>query len=77
LAQIGEKINGLYVYDSNIAIVHSKTKLYEWSNFPDEPNEEHLRELYNDMNDRKSCFNKADAEEKLYINDGKNYLVYK
>ncbi len=76
MAQIGEKINGLYVYDSNIAIVHSKTKLFEWSNFPDEPNEEHLRELYNDMNDRKSCFNKADAEEKLYINDGKNYLVY-
>ena len=76
LAQIGEKINGIYVYDSNIAIVHSKTKLYEWSNFPDEPDEEHLRELYDDMNDRKSCFNKADAEGKLYINDGKNYLVY-
>lgn len=28
------------------------------------------------MNDRKSCFNKADSEGKLYINDGKNYLVY-
>ena len=27
------------------------------------------------MNDRKSCFNKID-EGKLYINDGKNYLVY-
>lgn len=28
------------------------------------------------MNDRKSCFNKADEKGNLYINDGKNYLVY-
>lgn len=56
--------------------MHSKAKLYEWSNFPNQPDDEHLRELYKDMNDRKSCFNKADAEGKLYINDGKNYLVY-
>lgn len=76
LAQIGDKINGLYVFDSNIAIVHSKTKLFAWSNFPNEPDEEHLIELYNDMNDRKSCFNKADEKGNLYINDGKNYLVY-
>ena len=76
LAQIGEKINGIYVYDTNIAIVHSKTKLFEWSNFPNQPDTEHLTELFNDMNDRKSCFNRTDAEKKLYINDGKNYLVY-
>lgn len=76
LAQIGDKINGLYVFDSNIAIVHSKTKLFEWSNFPNQPDEEHLKELYQDMNDRKSCFNKADEKGNLYINDGKNYLVY-
>lgn len=76
LAQIGEKINGIYVYTSNIAIVHSKIKLYEWSNFPNEPDADHLRLIYEDMNDRKSCFNKADSEKKLYINDGKNYLVY-
>lgn len=76
LAHIGEKINGIYVYDSNTAIVHSKTKLFEWSNFPNEPDEGHLKQLYEDMNDRKSCFNKADSEKKLYINDGKSYLVY-
>lgn len=76
LAQIGDKINGLYVFDSNIAIVHSKTKLFEWSNFPNQPDEEHLKELYQDMNDKKSCFNKADEKGNLYINDGKNYLVY-
>ena len=76
LAQIGEKINGIYVYDRSKAIVHSKTKLFEWSNFPNEPDGEHLKELYQDMNDRKSCFNRTDAEKKLYINDGKNYLVY-
>lgn len=76
LAKIGEKINGIYIYNSHTAIVHSKTKLFEWSNFPNEPDEGHLQQLYEDMNDRKSCFNKADSEKKLYINDGKSYLVY-
>lgn len=66
----------MHIYNNHIAIVHSKTKLFEWSNFPNEPDEQHLKELYNDMNNRKSCFNKADSEGKLYINDGKNYLVY-
>lgn len=74
LAQIGEKINGIYVYGNGMAIVHSKRKLFAWSNFPNEPNEEHLRELFDDMNDTKCCFNRADVN--LYINDGKNYLVY-
>lgn len=76
LAQIGEKINGIYIYSSNIAIVHSKTKLFEWSNFPNEPSSEYLKEVYSEMNDRKSCFNRISSEKMLYINDGKNYLVY-
>ncbi len=76
LAQMGEKINGIYVYDNHTAIVHSGMKLFEWSNFPNEPDEENLKQLFQDMDDRKSCFNKADSEKKLYINDGKNYLVY-
>lgn len=76
MAQIGDKINGIHVYDRDTAIIHSKTKLFEWSNFPNVPDEEHLKELYGDMNDRKCCFNRTDTEKKLYINDGKNYLVY-
>ncbi len=77
LAQIGTKINGIYIYRTDTALIHSGTVLYEWSNFPDVPDEEHLKQLYTDMNnDKKSYFNKADQEGNVYINDGKNYLVY-
>ena len=77
LAQIGTKINGIYIYRSDTALIHSGTSLYEWSNFPDTPREDTLKELYKDMNnEKKSCFNKADSEGNVYINDGKNYLVY-
>lgn len=77
LAQIGTKINGIYIYATDTALVHSGNILYEWSNFPDTPDEEHLKQLYTDMNnDKKSYFNKADSEGNVYINDGKNYLVY-
>ncbi len=77
LAQIGTNINNIYIYSSDIALIHSGTKLYEWSNFPDEPDEEHLKAIYEDMNDHtKSCFNKTSASKSVFINDGKNYLVY-
>lgn len=74
IAQIGNKINGIYIYSLTKAIIHSGTNLYEWSNFPSQPDEEHLEVLYNDMNNKRSSFNKLDS--KLYINDGKTYLVY-
>lgn len=75
LAQIGTKINGMYIYSTTKAIVHSGTELYEWSNFPTEPSTENLTKIYEDMNDtKKVSFNKV--ENKLYINDGKTYLVY-
>lgn len=75
IAQIGNKINGIYIYSSIKAIVHSGTELYEWSNFPNVPNEESLKKIYEDMNDTKSVsFNIL--EDKLYVNDGKTYLVY-
>lgn len=75
IAQIGTKINGIYIYSTTKAIVHSGTELYEWNNFPTEPNEESLKKIYEDMNDtKKVSFNKV--EDKLYINDGKTYLVY-
>ena len=75
IAQIGTKINGIYIYSTTKAIVHSATELYEWSNFPTTPNEGDLIKIYEDMNDtKKVSFNKV--EDKLYINDGKTYLVY-
>lgn len=75
IGQIGnDKINGIYIYSLTKAIIHSGTSLYEWSNFPSEPNEESLKEIYSDMNNKKTSFNKLN--DKLYINDGKNYLVY-
>ena len=75
LAQIGTKINGMYIYSTTKAIVHSGTELYEWSNFPTEPSTENLTKIYEDMNDtKKVSFNKV--ANKLYINDGKTYLVY-
>lgn len=74
LAQIGTKINGLYFYSATKVIVHSGTGLYVWSNFPDEPQEE-LTPIFNEMNGTgRSVFNRFNG--KLYMNDGKNYLVY-
>lgn len=75
IAKIGnEKINGIYVYSITKAIVHSGKSLYIWTNFPSEPTESDLMTIYTDMNNQRSCFNKIN--DKLYINDGKNYLVY-
>lgn len=75
IANIGnEKINGIYVYSITKAIVHSGKSLYIWTNFPSEPTESDLTSIYTDMNNQRSCFNKIN--DKLYINDGKNYLVY-
>lgn len=75
IAQIGTKINGIYVYSSTKAIVHSGTELYVWSNFPTRSDISNLKKLYEDMNDtKKVSFNMV--KNKLYINDGKTYLVY-
>ncbi len=75
IAQIGNKINGIYIYSITKAIVHSGTELYEWNNFPTSPDEDHLIKIYDNMNDTKHIsFNKV--KNKLYINDGKTYLVY-
>lgn len=75
IAKVGNsKINGIYIYSLTKAIVHSGTSLYIWANFPSEPTESDLMTIYTDMNNQRSCFNKIN--DKLYINDGKNYLVY-
>lgn len=75
LAKIGDKILGIYVLGVSEALVHSGNVLYKWSNFPNTPTEETLTELYTNMSTtQKSVFNKF--KDKLYINDGTNYLYY-
>lgn len=74
LASFDGKINGIYAFSQTKAIVHSGTKLYEWSNFPDTPTQEYINLLYTNMNNQRTSFNKFG--EYLYINDGINYLYY-
>lgn len=72
---IGTKILGIYVVTDSKAIVHSGNSLYEWSNFPDEPTDDTLKELFTSMNiNNRTSFNKFG--DYLYINDGTNYLRY-
>lgn len=74
IATIGTRINGMYLFSDNKAIVHSGTCLYEWINFPETPEAEDIVLLSNEMNNSKSCFNMFKGS--LYINDGSKYLVY-
>lgn len=72
MANFGARINGMYIFNQTRALVHAGTNLYLWSNFPSTPENPTL--LKNDMNDSKSSFFIFD--DKVYINDGENYLVY-
>ena len=71
LATFDGQINGIFrlaTDDENHIIVHAGTKLYEW-------HEDNNRiELYDGMNDVRSTAFQND--KKLYILDGKTYLVY-
>ena len=46
IAKIGNNINGIHIFSTTIAIVHSENELYEWSNFPNTPNDESLKKLF-------------------------------
>ena len=75
IATIGTNILGMYILNNTTAIIHSHNKLYKWSNFPETPTELTLTTLYTGMSEtQKSVFNKF--KDKLYINDGTNYLYY-
>lgn len=66
-------IHGMHVYDINNnkkMVVHAGTYLYIWSNFPSTG----YTVLHENMNDKKSSM--CVFQDKLYINDGLNYLVY-
>ena len=73
LVNLGEdKINGIYIYNTNTAIVHIGTKLIEWVGFPSE--KVSTRELNTSMNNSVSeMFRFGDS---IYILDGKHYLSY-
>lgn len=73
LGIFNDYIYGLYMY-KNKAIVHAGTNLYLWDNFPSVPTAEDKILLKNDMNEKRSSF--AIFDNKLYILDGNNYLVY-
>lgn len=64
-------INGMHVYNGK-ALVHAGTNLFLWNNFPDTPEQKVL--LKGNMNNKRSSF--AIFNDKLYILDGANYLVY-
>lgn len=73
LEDFEEKINGMHIYDINNVkrmVVHAGTKLYLWGNFPSIG----YTLLKEGLNNTKSSM--VIFEDKLYINDGINYLVY-
>ena len=72
LAEFTGKINGIFIHNATTALVHAGTKLYLWSNFPDEP--ENPTVLNSSMNNRRTVF--FSFNSKTYINDGLNYFVY-
>lgn len=72
LAQFEGNINGLYIYNNTTALVHAGNKLYLWDNFPSIPEEPKI--LSETMNDERTSF--FIFNDKVYINDGLNYLVY-
>lgn len=72
LAKFDGKINGIHIYNTTIALVHAGTKLYLWNNYPSAPENPEI--LSENMNNNKTSF--FIFENKVYINDGLNYLVY-
>jgi hypothetical protein len=72
ITTFNDTIYGIYVYNEGTALVHAGTNLYLWANFPNEPSNPSV--LYSSMNEEPSVYNKF--KDKLYINDGLNYLYY-
>lgn len=72
LSEFDGEINGFHIYNKTKALVHSGTKLYLWDNFPAPAENPEI--LSSSMNNTKSIF--FIFEDKVYINDGINYLVY-
>mgnify|MGYP004463953303 CR=1 FL=1 len=79
VTDFGSRINGIYrlaTEDTEKFIVHAGTKLYEWNKADEEKDRPTIKgaEIYSDMNNERSTAFQND--KKLYILDGKTYLVY-
>lgn len=76
IATFDGAINGIFhlvTNDTEKFLIHSGTKLYEWEK-TDGVFSESGKEIYSDMNNSRSTAFQND--KKLYILDGKTYLVY-
>ncbi len=78
LLKVNGVVYGMYFFEHSNGlqvIVHAGTKLYRWVNYPNaNEDEDDLKEIRDGMNARKSSF--FVFNNKLYILDGINYLVY-
>lgn len=76
-ALIKLNINGMCKFEINnklVVLVHAKNNLFKWDYPSNSTYEQNQNVLSTEMNDSKSSF--AIFNDKVYINDGKNYLVY-
>ena len=76
LLELENEIYGIHFIkrDSLKVLIHSGTDLLLWSNYPSKQSKEDMQVLFSNMAETKSRAFVYD--NKLYINDGKNYIYY-
>ena len=76
LLELGSEIYGIHFIkkDSLRVLIHSGKELLLWSNYPGKQLKADMQVLFSDMAETKSRAFVYD--NKLYINDGKNYIYY-
>lgn len=76
LLQLSGKIYGIHFVktESLKVLVHSGTKLLLWDNYPSSEEESEMAVLFSNMEEIKS--RSFVYNDKLYINDGKNYIFF-
>ena len=76
LLKLGGKIYGIHFVKTETlkVLVHSGTKLLLWDNYPSPEEESEMAVLFSNMEEIKS--RSFVYNNKLYINDGKNYIFF-
>lgn len=76
LLRLSGKIYGIHFVktESLKVLVHSGTKLLLWDNYPSSEEESEMTVLFSNMEETKS--RSFVYNDKLYINDGKNYIFF-
>lgn len=76
LLRLSGKIYGIHFVktESLKVLVHSGTKLLLWDNYPSQEEESEMTVLFSNMEEIKS--RSFVYNDKLYINDGKNYMFF-